>query len=135
MTLARSVKALSAALLVSCALTSESKACGYYGCDFLDYSLQFGQAFGQLSPGQQAVFPLYDGSWAVQLRNNIFDNLFGINAFPGGFGGLLNWFDTSLQSVALQANPANYFPPQFCGMTAMGPAIPGFTVVNSQTGC
>lgn len=99
--------------------------CGYFGCGFNQDSFLFGAAFGALSPADQAFVSRNDGTAFVQLRNQIYDNTFGINAFPGGFNGLIATFDASLSQVVGGASPQNFYPPVFGQLTSSDICIPG----------
>jgi hypothetical protein len=113
---------LAAALLLT--VTSHAHAFGYYGDTFNTDSMLFGQAFGQLSPYYQANFGWYDGSNLVAMRNQFYDQWFGINSVPGGFSTVLNAFDNLPATILPSADPRNFYPPVFNQMTAMNVCIP-----------
>lgn len=124
------VTALGVAALCGAASVHDAHAqnFGYYGGTFNTDSYLFGQAFAQMDPYYQQNFQYYDGSYAVGLSNQYYNNFFGINAFPGGFPGLLTAIDQAGQNAIYQSNPRNFYPQWTCQFTSMGRAIPGFTV-------
>jgi hypothetical protein len=126
---------LLASLAIASAGPNSVCAFGYFGPNYNVLSLAFGQAFGQLSPADQAVFGLYDGSNFVAMRNQIYDNIFGINSVPGGFPAILNAFDNRTLGIVRASNPSNLLPPVFDQITSMGACIPGFTVTRGGGTC
>jgi hypothetical protein len=94
--------------------------------DFYGASSAFGASFALLTPSQQAAFPLYDGSFGVGLRNQFYDNLFGIQSVPGGFPTVLNALDSVVnQYIPFAASPSNFTPAAFGQLTSNDLCIPG----------
>lgn len=102
---------------------------GFAFFDFSDFyraSSAFGAAFGQLTPHQQAVFPLYDGTFGVALSNQFYTNFFGVQSVPGGFPSVLGALDSTInQYIPFAASPSNFNPTAFNQLTANDICIPG----------